>query len=151
MGDRGVAPVIDLGQARRRRGAQIGRGQAYRANPGLRPPRWVMVVDWEAMGNLSRSEIVAVERGGRRPPLKAKRLRRSGTAVARRALPLSRAQRRLAWKIERRDSGVAWAESRAARGELAPVIPFGHRGLHRRLRVPVGVVAAGTNLLDDAA
>ena len=151
MGDRGVAPVIDLAQ-RRRRGRAVGRGQQRRVLPHSRAPRVVWAVDWDAYGQLDRSEIAAVEKGTMRQPMVVKKLRRAGSVLVKRRMPLSRAQRRLAWRVERRASGVAWPDSRSARGELAPVVPIGHRGVLRRLGVrPVGSGMVAGNPLDDVA
>lgn len=79
MGDRGVAPVVDLAafraqQAQRaRRGAQIGRGAARRANPAAREPRaeplpGYMVPEGTAVRlvELVDGDVVAVDADGRR-------------------------------------------------------------------------------------
>lgn len=159
MGDRGVAPVVDLAQHRARRGANVGRGQARRANPNLRAPRMEMVVDYEAFAKLDRSSIRAVEKGARRPPLKAGKVRR-GTAHRPQFTrnlkgPWSRQVRRLAWKIERRVTGekVAWKDSRAAACQLAPVIPLHRRGTLARFRASLPRVgrSSGVDLMDGAA
>lgn len=111
-----------------------------------------MAVDWAAYGELDRAEIVAIEKGTRQPPLRVRKFRRVGVRISRWAMPLSRSQRRLAWKVERRATGVVWSESRAARGEMAPVIPIGHRGMARRLSVrPVDGATIGGDLMDGAA
>lgn len=152
-GDAVVAKVYDLaiGRQRLRRGAKIGRGTARRANPGLRPPIAVQVPDWEAVAALSKKEIRDVLTGKRQPPLRTKRTRRAGEILIKPRTPLTRAQRRLAWKVERRTSGVAWSESRSARGELAPVIPIGSRHTAARLRSPHGLVASATDPMGRAS
>lgn len=154
MGNRGVAAVVDLAQARARRaktGAQIGRGQARRANPAVRAPRAVLAVDWDAYKLLDRADIDAIQAGTRPAPVRIKKFRRTGIKIAHRRLPLERAARRLAWKTERRITRVkvAWPESQAAQGRLAPVIPIGTRSLHGRLRSPLAGVGSAGDLMDE--
>lgn len=86
MPDRPLAQVVDIAAARAKRGAQYGRGQARRANPGLRPPHAVWVADWDAVAGLSKREIRDVKRGVKQPPMRFKRIRRSGTVAARKVM-----------------------------------------------------------------
>lgn len=145
MSNRGLAPVIDINQARQRRarGAKVLRGQARRVNPETRGARLIVVPDVEKIAAMDRSEIRAIDRGTMRPPMRAKKVRRArrqGDRVASpRPLVLSRAARRAAWKVERRVAWkverrvTGWTESKSFRGELAPVVPFRHRGMLARI------------------
>lgn len=76
MGDRGVAPVVDIEQARRaraKRGAGIGRAQMRRAVPRVRAPRLVqlpgyLVPDGDAvrLKELVDGDVVALNGEDRR-------------------------------------------------------------------------------------
>jgi hypothetical protein len=147
-----LAEVVDLAKVRARRGAQLLRGQARRVNPKARLPRAVWQVDWDSEKALDP----AVLAGKQPPPVKVKKVRRSG--VVRKPNPKgpwARQARRIAWKVERREAArekVAWRGSRAARCEIAPVIPLSHRGMAARFRVPLAAGAVTGDLLDgDAA
>lgn len=98
-----LAPVVDLDRHRRTAGTKVMRAGARRVNPAARPPLF---------------DGTKIRRSGR--------VRAVSTAV------LPRAVRRLAWKIEHRQTNVAWAESRAKVGELAPVVELRTRQPSRR-------------------
>jgi hypothetical protein len=71
--DRPLAEVVDLAQARARRGVKVGRGQLRRVNPGARPAReerrpgfLIPVGTAVRLVELVDGDVVAVDKEGKR-------------------------------------------------------------------------------------